>query len=522
MPKRPWETVLRHRVSIQDLWLVIGTMCAVTFIGFEFNFASDLSDDKRIDFAEMLGVGGVTALAILIFAYRRMTAQEREIARRIAAERRAHELAHTDALTGLANRRQFEDALKAAVTAPPGAEGVHAVLMLDLNGFKKINDIHGHAAGDDVLVVVAQRLTSVMREGDLLARLGGDEFAVIAQHLSGAEAATGIAIRIIKSLESPIEVSSVRHKVGVGIGVAMAPKDGEHPDAVLRKADIALYKAKTARRSEVRFFDEAMDRQAHERDLMERELAAAIGTSALCPWYQPIVDLRTEAVIGFEALARWTHSSLGSIPPDRFIPIAEDCGLINELSDYLLRCACADALSWPADITLSFNISPVQLRDKTLALRILRILGETGLAPNRLEIELTESALVRDLDAAKEILSSLRDAGVLVALDDFGTGYSSLYHLRNFKFDRIKIDRSFIEAMESEGESAAIVAALSGLAHGLGLAITAEGVESREQQAVLVGQGCWQGQGFLFSRAIPAPGVSGFLAEPHKAIKYSA
>lgn len=503
---------MRHRVSIQDAWLVIGTMCAVAFIGFEFDFAGDLSDDKRINFEEMLALGGVTALAILMFAYRRMVAQEREIARRIAAERRAHELAHADALTGLANRRQFEDALKVAVAAPPGADGTHAVLMLDLNGFKKINDMHGHAAGDDVLVVVAQRLSSAMREGDLLARLGGDEFAIIAQHLSGPEAATGIALRIIKSLESPIEVGSIRHKVGVGIGVALAPKDGDNPEAVLRKADIALYKAKVGKRSEVCFFDEDMDRQAHERDLMERELAAAIGTNALRPWYQPIVDLRTEAVIGFEALARWTHSTLGDIPPERFIPIAEDCGLINELSDYLLRCACVDACLWPNDIILSFNISPVQLKDRTLALRVMSILGESGLAPHRLEIELTESALVRDLDAAKEILSTLRDAGVLVALDDFGTGYSSLYHLRNFKFDKIKIDRSFIETMGSQAESAVIVGALSGLGLGLGLTITAEGVESREQQVALLEQGCQQGQGFLFSKAIPALEVSGYLS----------
>jgi EAL domain-containing protein (putative c-di-GMP-specific phosphodiesterase class I) len=222
------------------------------------------------------------------------------------------------------------------------------------------------------------------------------------------------------------------------------------------------------------------------------------------PWYQPIVDLQTQQVIAFEALARWNHPTLGDIPPDRFIPIAEDCGLIRQLSDRLLRRACMDAVTWPDHVVLSFNISPAQLKEKTLGLRILGILGESGLSPRRLQIEITESAIVRDLDAAKVILSALRDAGVRVALDDFGTGYSSLYHLRNFKFDAIKIDRSFVGNMGSENESAEIVRALTGLGHGLGLVITAEGVEQSEQRDVLLKQGCQQGQGFLFSRAIPA------------------
>jgi diguanylate cyclase (GGDEF)-like protein len=431
---------------------------------------------------------------------------------------RAHELANTDALTGLANRRQFERALKETVASPPGAGRVHAVLALDLNKFKRINDVYGHVMGDDVLVIVAQRLSAAMRDGDLLARLGGDEFAVIARHLTGAEGATGIANRILKALESPIEVGSNRHRVGLAIGLALVPDDGTNIEEILRKADIALYRAKAENQPAARFFEKEMDRRSREREGLEHDLAAAIETGAVGPWYQPIVNLQTQEVIAFEALARWTHPALGNIPPDRFIPIAEDCGLIQQLSDYLLRRACADALAWPDHVMLSFNISPAQLKEKTLGLRILGILGETGLSPQRLEIEITESALVRDLESAKAVLSSLRDAGVRVALDDFGTGYSSLYHLRNFKFDAIKIDRSFVGSMASEDESAAIVRALTGLGHGLGLVIIAEGIEQSDQRDALLKQGCERGQGFLFSRAIPAHETRGFLNRPvHKA-----
>jgi EAL domain-containing protein (putative c-di-GMP-specific phosphodiesterase class I) len=265
-----------------------------------------------------------------------------------------------------------------------------------------------------------------------------------------------------------------------------------------------------------------MDERVRERSFLEQELAAAIGTEALQPWYQPIVELQTGTVIGFEALARWRHPRLGNIPPDRFIPVAEECGLIRELSHDLLRRACRDARDWPADTILSFNISSEQLQDRTLGLAVLSILGESGFAPQRLEIEITESALVRDLDAAKAVLSDLRESGVRIALDDFGTGYSSLYHLRNFKFDKIKIDRSFVESMGSDEDSAAIVRALTGLGKGLGLTITAEGIERGEQREVLLGQGCQQGQGFLFSRTVPAAEAAAFFTEAPDRSAYRA
>jgi diguanylate cyclase (GGDEF)-like protein len=513
-------TILRHRVTILDAALITTVIAIAGFIAFEFDFAGNVDEDKRIELQEAVTLGIIIMLAIFYFGWRRMAEQEQEITRRIAAERRAHELAHTDPLTGLANRRQFEHALQATIASPPGADSVHAVLMLDLNGFKKVNDIYGHSAGDDVLVVVSQRLAGVMREGDVLARLGGDEFAVIARHLAGPESATGIALRVMKSLEAPIEIKSKLCRMAVGIGIALVPTDGNSSGEIIRRADAALYRAKTEKQSAVRFFEESIDRLTRERELLERELALAIGTDALCPWYQPIVDLRTQEVIAFEALARWSHPTLGNIPPDRFIPMAEDCGLIRELSVHLLRRACRDAREWPDGVLLSFNISPAELKDRTLGLRILSILGESGLSPHRLELEITESALVRDLETAKEVLGSLREAGVRIALDDFGTGYSNLYHLRNFKLDKIKVDRSFVEGMNIENESAAIVRALIGLGSGLGLTVTAEGIEHAAQRDALVEQGCQQGQGFLFSRAVPADEALALLSQSYKQIKY--
>jgi diguanylate cyclase (GGDEF)-like protein len=504
---------MRHRFTIQDGAFVIGVILLAGLGAFEFSLAGSVEADKRIDFMEMLILGGIVVISVLYLGWRRVRAQEREINRRIIAERRAHRLAHTDPLTGLANRRQFESMLRAAVKLPRGPNEEHAVLMIDLNGFKQVNDVYGHAEGDEVLVATAARLRSAIRDHDLLGRLGGDEFAVIAYHLAGAEGATDVARRILKSLEQPIGLDKHQHRMGIGIGIALIPRDADSAEEALRKADMALYRAKNSSESEVRFFEEDMDRHVRERDRMERDLRAAIGTDALRPWYQPIVDLKSGELTGFEALARWSHPELGEIEPERFIPLAESSGLIRELGEWLLRCATTDALKWPDHVMLSFNISPAQLKDNTLGLHILRILNEIGLPPRRLELEITESAIVRDLEMAQAVLSSLREAGISIAIDDFGTGYSNLYHLRHFKLDKLKIDRSFIHTMESEPESAAIVRALTGLGNGLGLTIVAEGIEDKVEFDALLREGCQQGQGFLFSRAVPAYETAAFFAD---------
>lgn len=499
---------MRFRFTLWDGIVLAAAAGVLLFLAEEYDllrgagFAS--STAVGVELGEALLIS--TCLAVLLFvSVRRMRAQAAEVRRRTAAEARARELAFQDPLTGLPNRRQFDDALAAALASPPGADRTHALLLIDLNGFKSINDVHGHPVGDIVLREVSLRMEAIIREtGDHVARLGGDEFGIIATQLRGAENATGIASRVISSLAAPIMSGENEHSVGAGIGIALFPRDGNSFEEIMRRADIALYRAKSTRTSDFCFFEPSMDTQIKERAFIESELRKAIANQTVVPYYQPTIDLATGAITGFEALARWHHPILGGVSPSRFIPVAEDCGLIRELGDQLLAAACRDACSWPEQVTLSFNVSPVQIRHSTFGLRVLQILAATGLRPQRLELEITENTLVRDLKAAEEALGSLRDAGVRIALDDFGTGYSSLYHLRQFKIDRIKIDRSFIDTMNRESESAAIVKALLGLGHGLGVQVTAEGIERPEQRNTLLGEGCDQGQGFLFSAAIPA------------------
>jgi diguanylate cyclase (GGDEF)-like protein len=506
--------VIRHRIAIKDLSLIFAVVLVATFLAFEFdiyeNEDSITRHEETIELDESLTLGGILCIGLLIFAARRYREQKQETRLRVAAEQHVRKLAFQDPLTGLANRRQFDDALNAAIAAPPGAGATHAVFLLDLNGFKRVNDVYGHGIGDELLIIVSRRLVSAVREGDLVARLGGDEFAILAQHLMGAEAATSIALRVLHAVEQPITAGKSDHHVGSGIGIALIPGDAATVQEALRKADVALYRAKSERRSAVRFFEEEMDRRVQERDRIDRDLRDAIDADLIRPLFQPVFDLRTKNVVGFEAIPRWISSSMGEISRDRFIPIAEENGLIHRLFERLLWQSCAAAASWPQDVTLALDIFPSQLKDRGLSARIISILEASGLAPARLALEITENALVRDLEAAQETLGSLRMAGVRIVLDNFGTGYSSLYHLRNFKLDKIKIDRSFIESLRSQ-ESAEIVSALVGLGHGLGLTVTAEGVENTEQRVSLLTTGCEQGQGFLFSGAVPAEQTNEFF-----------
>jgi diguanylate cyclase (GGDEF)-like protein len=500
--------MIRHRNSLKDISILIAVILVGLYLTFEYDIFKNADGvsvhERTIELDEALLLGAIMALGLLAFSVRRYAEQRRETARRLTAEQHVRTLAFQDALTGLANRRQFDDALKTAAAAPPREGAGHALILLDLNGFKQINDVYGHGIGDQVLTIVAQRLLGVMRDGDLAARLGGDEFAILALHLVGPEAATNIALRVIEALKEPITVGSVKYQIGAGIGISLIPSDAVTPEQALRKADLALYRAKEERRSAVRFFEDDMDKRVQEREWLVQELRIAVANESIRAHFQPSVQLTTKRIIGFEALPRWIHSTFGEITADRFIPIAEECGLIHELADQILRQACSAAVQWPHDVVLSIDVLSSQLKDKKLKTRIMNILHETGLPPQRLEIEITESTLVRNLEAAQDILGGLREAGVRIALDNFGTGYSSLYHLCNFKMDKIKIDARFIHGMLFEKEDAGIVRALVGLAHGLGITVAAEGIQDSAQQAALIRTGCEQGQGHLYSDAISA------------------
>ncbi len=512
--------IIRHRFAIRDLGLVLAAVAALAYCAFAFDLFQNEDGPTvhkaEIELDEALLLGVVLALGLLLFGARQYLRQKREMARRLSAEGEVRKLAYQDVLTGLPNRRRFDDALAAALGAPPRAGASHAVLLLDLNGFKAINDVHGHAAGDELLIVVAQRLLGAIRDGDLVARFGGDEFAILATHLADPEVATTIALRVIDALDAPVHAAGATHRVGAGIGIALLPVDATSIEEAIRKADVALYRAKAERRSALRFFEPQMDVRIRERAAMEAALRRALDEERIDIVYRPTFDLRTRGVVGFEAAPRWIDPEHGEIPIERFLAIADEVGLIHALGERVLRLACAAARSWPAGITLSVDIHASQLRDNLLGARIMRILGEAGIAPARLEVDVTESAFVADLDNARSVLGNLRASGVRIALDNFGTGYSSLYHLRSFRLDKVKIDRSFVQAMTRERESAGIVQALVGLGHGLGLTIAAEGIEASDQEGALLGTGCEQGQGDLLGPPLDAAAAAALFDE-HRA-----
>jgi diguanylate cyclase (GGDEF)-like protein len=500
--------IVRHRVALRGLCIVFAIAMGSLYVAYKVDIFPNEGPvavhEATIELDEALLVAAITMLAIFVFGVTQYVAQKREMRARIAAEQHVRELAYQDGLTGLPNRRQFEDALDAAVDSPPRAGASHAVFLLDLNGFKNINDVYGHAVGDQALTVVAQRLRIAMRDGDIVARFGGDEFAILAMHLGDPEAATSVALRVIDALDAPITTGGSVHNVGVGIGISMVPSDAATAEEALRKADVALYRAKAQRRSALRFFEPAMDVHVRERSSMEQSLRRAMERGDIKAVYQPTVSLRTHKITGFDVSPRWIDPEHGPVELERFIALAEEAGLIHALAERILRQACEAAKTWPPHVKIAVDIYASQLKDQLLPARVLKILEDAGIAPSRLEVEITESAVVGDMVNAQAILGTLRASGVRIALDNFGTGYSSLYHLRNFKLDKIKIDRSFIHTMASEPASAGIVNALVGLGQGLGLTIAAEGVEAADQEGLLLSSGCEQGQGQLFSGPISA------------------
>ncbi|MBB5694175.1 putative bifunctional diguanylate cyclase/phosphodiesterase [Muricoccus pecuniae] len=428
---------------------------------------------------------------------------------------RASYLAAHDLLTGLPNRRLFGDRLKHALAASRREGTSLAVLCLDLDRFKEVNDTLGHAAGDQLLKVVAARMTAVLRESDTLARLGGDEFAVVQPKASQPEASDALARRLISVLEEPIDLDGHVVTVGVSIGIAMAETDGQASAVqLMRDADLALYQAKENGRGGYSFFSPEMNRKLVERRALEADLRLALEKGGLYLVYQPQVDLESGAITGAEALLRWERPGIGNMPPDRFISVAEETGLIGQIGAWTLMQACHEAVSWPEGMSVAVNVSPVQFRQGGLYDAVVAALESSGLAPGCLEIEITEGVLLNDTDETLAILRRLRGLGIRIAMDDFGTGYSSLGYLQKFPFDKVKIDRSFISHLGEDRSAEAIVRAVVGMSHALGVRTIAEGVETQAQAELLRDKGCEAVQGFLFGRPMSAGNLAEQMAAP--------
>ncbi len=465
---------------------------------------------------EALGLG-LSALFLVAAGFAR-----RGHARLRQAQARTDAMARTDAVTDLPNRRRLYEAMPAMLAGIGQSCSGVALLLLDLDRFKLVNEAHGHAAGDRVLQLVASRLRGVARAGDLVARLGGDEFVVLVPlDLPGTsqpnphqahDAAAQLARRIATILDQPFHLADgAVVQVAASIGIALASSEREGPDALFGRAEVALERATAEGGDRFRFFEAGMDAHIRARASLESELRRAIAVDAIVPHFQPLVQLDTERVIGFEMLARWPHPERGMVSPGEFIPIAEDLGLIGAMTERLLRRACHVAASWPGETLLACNISPLQLRDRALPAMVRAALEASGLSPRRLELEITESALVGDLELARDLLQELKALGVHLALDDFGTGYSSLRQLKALPFDKLKIDAGFVGSMVGNADSRKIVAAVVGLGHSLGLATVAEGVEEPETAALLRDLGCDVGQGWMFGRPAPAEQAGALL-----------
>ena len=448
----------------------------------------------------VLFFGGIGAL---VLAIRRAADLAREMIEREKAEAHALSLARHDPLTGLANRRVLHDELPALLEEARSSTSQCAVFMVDLDHFKPINDVYGHDTGDAVLVEVASRLQRAAGAHGLVARVGGDEFVLAILQEPGTDAPARTAIQVIRALSVPYDVGGRLLELGATVGIARAPVDATLGDDLLRVADVAMYDAKRTGKGTHCFFHADMDQRLRARAVLETELREAITTGDITPYFQPVISLADDRIVGFEALARWHHPTRGTISPDEFIPIAEDLGLIDALSRRILREGCIAARDWHWDTSLSINISPVQLKDSWFAARLLVVLQETGFAPQRLIVEVTENAIIDDIQHAATVFASLQNIGIRIALDDFGKGYSSLSHLRELKFDNLKIDSSFVQSMNT-AESRKIVSAVAGLGMALGMPVTAEGVESAEVADALRVLGCEHAQGFLFGRPVPA------------------
>jgi diguanylate cyclase (GGDEF)-like protein len=432
-----------------------------------------------------------------------------DVTERKQAEARAEHLARHDPLTDLANRMAFNEYLDDTIAAAAVDGKSFAVLCIDLDRFKEVNDIFGHIVGDGLLCAVAKRLQAVCT-GAFLARLGGDEFTIICTDEPQPSSSEALAERLLQAAVGDVEIAGNLIHVGMSVGVAVYPADGTETAILLANADAALYRAKAEARGSIRFFAPEMDKRLREKRALQHDLRSAIVRGELAVYYQPQATIGGE-VVGFEALARWKHPVRGMVSPAEFIPLAEESGLIIPIGEWILREACREAASWPRPLRIAVNLSPVQFRHGDLPSLVFSVLLETGLAPDRLEVEITEGVLIDDFARAVAILRQLKTLGVRIAMDDFGTGYSSLSYLQSFPFDKIKIDQAFIANLERSPQSAAIIRAVIGLGRGLELPIVAEGVENNAQLAFLAREACNEVQGYLIGRPEPIETYSGLV-----------
>jgi diguanylate cyclase (GGDEF)-like protein len=438
-------------------------------------------------------------------------ATHEDITERTRAEERIRHMARHDSLTGLPNRAAFRDEMEQTLKRVRRGQMI-AAMCLDLDNFKNVNDTLGHLIGDKLLCAAAARLKDVVRETDTIARLGGDEFAVLQTGLDKPESAGSFAQRIITAINQPYDIEGHQVVVSTSIGIAISPNDGSTTEQLLRNADMALYRAKSDGRSVFRYFEAEMDQQLQARRSLEIDLRTAVQNGEFQLFYQPQVDAVTEEITGCEALLRWDSPSRGMVSPGEFVPLAEEIGLIVPIGEWVLKQACCEAASWPKPVRVAVNLSPAQFKSRSVMQSVINALAVSGLEASRLELEITESVLLHDNEATLATLHQLRSFGIKISMDDFGTGYSSLSYLRSFPFDKIKIDRSFIKDISDKGDCAAIVKAVAGLGKGLGIATTAEGVETIEQLHKVRNEGCTEVQGYLFSAPQPAAALREYFA----------
>ena len=445
-------------------------------------------------------------VALVVFSMRRIGDQRRERAKRVAAEQNAYLASTRDPLTQLPNRRQFQIEVS---TALKNSKNAISVLLLGLNHFRKLNEVYGHLGCDEALSQIGSRIRDSANSSDVFARIGDDEFALCLAGIDPENALT-VARALLEIVKKPVQIGIEYHNISANIGIVQVGRGHTTVDELLRCAHVALSRARIGQ-VDCCFFDPEMDAHVRTRALLEKDLRETIGGYNIRPYYQPIVDLKTRRIVSFESLARWHHPMNGLIDPNTFIPLAEELGLIDVLSGQLFGDSCRDAANWPEYVSLSFNFSPTQLNDNNFAQDVLTILADTGLPPYRLEAEITESAIVSDFEATRHAIQTLRNAGVRIVIDDFGTGYSGLSQLYELRFDKLKIDKRFIQEIGKSSESDIFMRAIFGLCKGLDLYVTAEGIENVAQADAALAYGAHQGQGFLFSKAVPADAVSQLL-----------